>query len=46
MKKVKSELSFSSIFKKKRSVKGLIRKLEVNGKEICHQAKTIDEMDV
>ena len=26
---------------KKRSVKGLVRKLEVNGKEICDQAKII-----
>ena len=31
---------------KKRSVKGLVRKLEVNGKEICDQAKINDEIKI
>ena len=44
MKKVKSQLSFSLISKKKGSVKALVKKLEVNGKEICDQAKINDEI--
>ena len=46
MKKVKSQLSFFLISKKKRSVKALIRKLEVNGKEICDQTKINDEIKI
>ena len=47
MKKVKIQLSFFLISKKKkRSVKALIRKLEVNGKEICDQTKINDEIKI
>ena len=45
-KKVKSQLRFSFISKKKRSVKALLRKLEVNRKEICDQAKINDEIKI
>ena len=43
MKMVKSQLNFF-LTQKKRSVKVLVRKLEVNGKEICDQAKINDEI--
>ena len=43
MKKVRSQLSFSLILKK-RSVKALVRKPEVNGKESYDQAKINDEI--
>ena len=37
---------FLNLEKKKRSVKALVRKLEVNGKEICDQAKINDEIKI
>ena len=43
IKKVKGQLTFSLITKQ-RYVKALVRKLEVNGKEICDQAKINDEI--
>ena len=46
MKKVKSQLVFFLISKKNRSVKELVKKLEVNGKEICDQAKINDEIKI
>ena len=39
-KKLKSQLNFSLIAKKKRSIK----KLDVNGKEICDQTKVNNEI--
>ena len=45
MKKVKSQLSFILI-SKKRTVKALVRKLGVNGKDICDQAKINDEIKI
>ena len=45
MKKVKSQLSFILI-SRKRTVKALVRKLEVNGKGICDQAKINDEIKI
>ena len=46
IKKVKSQLNYLLISKKKQSIKTLVRKLEVNGKEICHQAKINDEIKI
>ena len=40
---MKGQLTFSLITKQ-RYVKALVRKLEVNGKEICDQAKINDEI--
>ena len=37
---------FFLYFEKKRSVKALVRKLEVSGKEICDQAKINDEIKI
>ena len=45
MKKVKIQLSFILI-SRKRTVKALVRKLEVNGKGICDQAKINDEIKI
>ena len=45
MKKVKSQLSFILI-SRKRTVKALVRTLEVNGKGICDQAKINDEIKI
>ena len=45
-KNVKSQINFFLISKKKRFVKALERKLEVNGKEICDQAKITDKIKI
>ena len=39
-------IKFFLSLEKKRSVKALVRKLEVKGKEICDQAKTNDEIKI
>ena len=47
MKKVKSQLNFSFISKeKKRSLKALLGKEKVNGKEICDQVKINYEIKI
>ena len=45
-KNVKSQINFFLISKKKRFVKALETKLEVNGKEICDQAKITDKIKI
>ena len=42
----KSQLSFFLITKRKRPTKASVRKLEVNGKDICNQAKINDEIKI